>query len=29
MITQKEAVQRLFNTYGEYGITEDILNQLF
>ncbi len=29
MITQKEAVQRLFTTYGEYGVTEDMLNQLF
>lgn len=29
MITQKEAVQRLLNTYGEYGVTEEILNRLF
>ena len=29
MITQKEAVQRLFNTYGEYGVTEEVLNRLF
>lgn len=29
MITQKEAVQRLFAIYGEYGVTEDMLNSLF
>lgn len=29
MITQKEAVQRLFAIYGEHGVTEDMLNRLF
>ena len=29
MITQKEAVQRLYNTYSKYGITEELLNKLF
>lgn len=29
MITQQKAVQRLYNTYGEYGITEELLNRLF
>lgn len=28
MITQKEAVQRLYNTYSQYGITEELLNRL-
>ena len=29
MISQQEAVQRLYNSYGEYGITEETLNKLF
>lgn len=28
-MTQHEAVQRLYNTYSQYGITEELLNRLF
>ena len=28
-MTQHEVVQRLHNTYGQYGITENLLNKLF
>ena len=29
MISQQEAVQRLYNSYGDCGITEEMLNKLF
>lgn len=29
MISQQEAVQRLYNSYGDDGITKEMLNKLF
>lgn len=28
-MTKQEAIQRLYNTYGQYGITAELLDRLF